>query len=69
MLYDLALKTLENINNDISLSFRNDFPEINQLSVIDLEASVLPVTSSVLKVGQTVSTTEEIVLKIQEIYQ
>ncbi len=69
MLYALALKTLEKINNDISLSFRNDFPEINQLSVIDLEASVLPVTSSVLKVGQTASTTEEIVLKIQEIYQ
>lgn len=69
MLYELALKTLENISNDISLSFRNDFPDINQLSVIDLEASVLPVTSSIPKLGRTVSTTEEIVLKIKKTYQ
>ena len=69
MLYELALKTLENIDNDISLSFRNDFPHINQLSVINLEASPLPVTSSIPKVGQTASTTDEIVLKIQKTYE
>lgn len=69
MFYKLALKTLENINNNISLSFRDDFPEINELSVIDLEAFLLPITSSIPKVGQTASTTEEIVLEIQKKYQ
>ena len=69
MLYQLALKTLKNINNDISLSFKNDFPNIHHLHVIDLEPSLLPVTACISNVGRTVSSTEEIVQEIQDKYQ
>lgn len=69
MLYELALKTLENINEDISLSFRKDFPDINQLSLVELEKNTLPVTSAILNIGETATSTEEIVREIQKKYK
>lgn len=69
MLYELALATLENVDNKIASSFRNDFPELNQLSSVDLKPSILPLAPSVLKVGNTASSTTSIVQEIQETYQ
>jgi len=68
MLYELALATLENVNNKIASSFRADFPNINQLSTVDLKPSALPIASSVLKIGKTAPSTEVIVKAIQETY-
>lgn len=69
MFYELALKTLENINETISLSFRRDFPDINQLSIIEIDRSKLPVTSVILNAGETATSTGEIVQKIQRNYK
>ncbi len=69
MLYEQALCTLENVGNKIALSFRDDFPEINQLPFVDLKPSILPLSSSVLEVGKTSRSTESIVQVIQETYQ
>lgn len=69
MLYELALGTLENVDNKIASSFRGNFPDINQLTLVELESSVLPIASSVLKVGRTAPSTASIVQDIQETYQ
>lgn len=69
MLYELALSTLENVNSEIASSFRRDFPESNQLSSVDVEPFVLPIASSVLRVGNTAPSTASIVQEIQQSYQ
>jgi len=69
MLYEIALGTLENVNNKIASSFRADFPEINKLSVIELKPTVLAIASSVLKVGKTDPSTASIVQVIQDSYK
>ena len=69
MLYEQALCTLENVGNEIALSFRYDFPAINQLTSVGLRSSVLPISSSVLNVGKTTDSTKSIVKIIQETYQ
>lgn len=69
MLYELALSLLENVDSEIALSFKRDFPEINQLSSVDLKPIVLPIASSVLQAGKTVASTTDIVQAIQQSYQ
>ena len=69
MLYELALSLLENVDSEIALSFKRDFPEINQLSSVNLKPIVLPIASSVLQVGKTVPSTIDIVQAIQQSYQ
>lgn len=69
MLYELALGTLQNVNNKVASSFSNDFPELNQLPSVELKSSILPVASSVLNVGDTAPSTMSIVQEIQQTYQ
>ena len=69
MLYELALSLLENVDSEIALSFKRDFPEINRLSSVNLKPIVLPIASSVLQVGKTVPSTTDIVQAIQQSYQ
>lgn len=69
MFYQLALKILENLNNDISLSFKDSFPNISQLQVINTNPSLRPVTACIPDVGKTTALTEGLVLEIQKTYQ
>lgn len=69
MLYELALSTLENTKSEIASSFRLDFPELNQLSSVDVKPHVLPIASSVMQVGKTAPTTARIVEVIQQTYR
>jgi len=68
-LYELALSTLEKVNDKTASSFSCGFPPLNQLSTVDLEPSILPITSSVLSAGKTDPSTIRLVEKIQETYQ
>lgn len=68
MLYELALRTLENVSSEIALSFRQGFPQQIQLASIELEPMTLPIASSVLNVGSTAPSTIDIVVQIQESY-
>lgn len=68
MLYELALSTLESVKNKIASSFRLDFPDLSQLSLVSLKPSILPIASSVLKVGKVAPSTAGIVEVIQYTY-
>jgi hypothetical protein len=69
MLYELALQTLANVNSDIALSFKQNFPEQEQLTKTKLAPALLPITASVLTVGQTTLTTQNLVQAITETYR
>lgn len=68
MLYELALRTLENVDSEIALSFRRDFPDISQLSSLELSPLVLPIVSSVLRAGSVAPSTLSIVQQFRETY-
>lgn len=69
MLYELALDTLVNINNDIALSFKQNFPDQNLLPKTDLDSNTLAICDAVLTVGQTTLTTKALVEAVQVNYQ
>ena len=68
MLYELALQSLKDVDHEIATSFRRDFPNVNELSSLELKPRILPVVSSTLCVGSAAPSTLSVVQKIQETY-
>lgn len=68
MLYELALRTLKDVDNEIATSFSRGFPCVSELSSTKLTRRTLPIVSSVRSIGSTAPSTLSFVRKIQETY-